>query len=139
MIPDYTLLDHTADFGLEVRAADEASLIASAILAITDAMFGLDSVVPSFPVSFQVLADDPEMRLVLALSEAIFRIDADGILPAEVSVAAAAEGAWTIRMRCDLLDPARHRHRIVFKAVTFHGLEVLETPTGWIGHVVLDA
>jgi SHS2 domain-containing protein len=120
----YEVLDHTADFRFEVRAPDLAGLVREAIRAVADASFGADTLQPAEVLEQRFGPDDPEMTLFKVLSEVLFLLDARGLIVADADVR--EQGPWRLRVRfhCDRLDPERHRARLVFKAVTLHGLEV---------------
>jgi SHS2 domain-containing protein len=36
------------------------------------------------------------------------------------------------------IDPNRHEINLEIKAVTWHGLKVIQTPDGWLAEVIVD-
>lgn len=137
--PRYQVVEHTADFAFRVTAASLPDLVQAAILAVVDAGWGIETLRPAgtlTPVDLPV--DDAEMTLFRALSEVLFLIDARGLIPAAVTVTPAASGGLSLRLDCDRLDPARHGHRVAFKAVTLHGLNVVAGGEGLVATVLMD-
>ena len=134
----YTVVDHAADYAFRAQAADFPGLVRTCIMATIDAMFGLEAVRPGEASEFHIEPADREMTVFQALSEVLFLVDARGLIPAVVSVEQSPDGGIDVRALCDRMDPTRHRHRVLFKAATLHGLEVSETADGLEATVVMD-
>lgn len=136
---DYRVLPHTADFAFEVRGRDFPDLLATCLLACSDAMWGLSHLSPIEDAEFDISPCDREMALFQVLSEWVFLVEAKGLIPAAVEVQERPEGGWRVRMRCDRHDPTRHAHRVAFKAPTLHNLTVRRARSGGMrAQVVMD-
>ncbi len=136
---DYRVLDHTADFAFEAWGRDFSDLVATCLLACSDAMWGIEALRPLEDAEFEIAPGDREMALFQALSEWVFLVEARGLIPATVAVENAPGGGWTVRMACDRHDPARHAHRVAIKAPTLHGLRVTRTRDGGLrARVIMD-
>jgi SHS2 domain-containing protein len=140
----YEAFDHTADVGLEVRGRDFGDLLATAADAVFDQMLEDRPAEVTATKTVDVrcdaaLAPDPSEVLVAWLQELLFRFETDGLVPMEVDVAEATGESVRARVGFGRFDPARHGTRLEIKAVTYHGLEVEETPDGsWRARFILD-
>lgn len=135
----YKVLNHTADFAFEISGQDMGTLLGAAILSVVDAMFGLATLRPQKDLVFQVEEEDKEMAIFKTLAEVLYRFETEGLIPCEVSVEDKGQGRFGIRMACDIYDPSRHIHKVIFKAPTLHGLKVEEGKDGLLrAQVVMD-
>lgn len=134
----YRLVPHASDAAIEVEAPAFPDLVTACLLAVSDAAWGLSTLDPRDETAFDVPAGDPEMQLFQALAEALFLADARDLLAARAAVRVRDDGSLGVALSCDRLDPARHRPRARFKAVTMHGMQVRRTRTGLRVTVVLD-
>ena len=78
------------------------------------------------------------MAIFLALSEALYLIDALELIPGAVKIQSANGDGLDIQFDCDQLDLERHSHHMAFKAVTLHGLQVDETEDGLKATILMD-
>lgn len=133
----YELFDHTADIGLRVTADDLDRLFA-------DAAAGLFAVIAEeveargteATLEFRLSAGCPEHLLVDWLSELLYVFEVRGLLLHSFDVRATER-----RLRATALSrPPDAGDRLLreVKAVTYHGLRVERTPTGWMAEVILD-
>ena len=135
----WRLLDHTGDMAVLVRARTLRGLFDGAARALFGVILDLESVEERTEVVVRVEgAVDAEDLLVRFLSELLFLHDARGWLFHRVRI----EELETNRVTCVALgeayDPRRHRVARQVKAVTYHGLRLLEGEGGWSARVVLD-
>ena len=142
----FTVFDHTADVGLEVRAESLADLLATAARAVFDQV--LEDWPAAAEVQEEVLARSPMATpggdlgelLVVWLQELLYRFEARRLVPLSFDFAPARRrGEVRARVGFGRFDPARHRARLEVKAVTYHGLQVREEPGGaWSARFILD-
>jgi SHS2 domain-containing protein len=165
-VSQYTLFDHTADLGIAVRGGDLADLFANAAFAVFDLMTELDAVETRVTHSMTVTGQDREDLFVNFLRELLYlfngrgflvtrcdiRIDAPSPeppgLPGPVEDSAQRDGreaptdptVWilTASVAGEPFDPSHHRMKMEIKAVTYHQIEVRETPLGWEGRFICD-
>jgi SHS2 domain-containing protein len=132
--------DHTGDIAVVVEAPDAASLFEIA----AQALFGVilddpGAVEPRAAIPIRVEgAADREDLLVRFLSELLFLHDARGWVFRDVRVIALAAGTLEAEARGEPLDPARHAVARQVKAVTYHGLSIVDGPRGLSVRVVFD-
>ena len=72
------------------------------------------------------------------LSELIFLVDADRLVPVDFLIDHADTKRLRARVRCVHLSPAIARNATEIKAVTWHGLSVREDDSGYVAEVVFD-
>ena len=138
----WSVLDHTADAGVLVTAADREDLFREALRAMTDCITDVRRVRPVRRRTVSVAAADLELLLVEWLGEALYLFEVEGFLAAGAALAIVDRGAAGLRLSGELLgeahDPARHPHKVAIKAVTYHGLEVRRGDGGWRARVIFD-
>ena len=71
------------------------------------------------------------------LNELLFRFESAGFLGHQFSVQIDSEGL-TATIEGEVCDRSRHRLAHEVKAITYHGLFVKQTNTGWLAELVLD-
>ena len=137
----YRFFDHTGDIGVTLTGPTRDALFAAAALAFTDSITPLDRVEPRRPE--EVAVDAPELDLLLVdfLSELLYRFDTRGWLTRGADMAVRErDGGWTLEgtLSGEKLDPDRHPVKILIKAVTYHGLQIVERGGEWSANVVFD-
>lgn len=131
---DYQELAHTADVGLRVRAATPAALFACAATG----MFALMGAQPGEPrVRRDVIVEslDAESLLVDWLSELLYVHETTGEVYDQSEVL-----TWTPTRLAAVVEGGIPVHPLVrsIKAVTYHGLRLVEETGGWVGEVYFD-
>ena len=134
-----TLLDHTADLGIEVRAESLDRLFEAAALGIVDVIVDATTVEVKQSRTLRLTATDREILLLKLLREIVYVYDTERWLPARVEVHLEDERALVAELGGEQLDPGRHEVKTEVKAVTYHALEVLASGAGGFrARVVLD-
>jgi SHS2 domain-containing protein len=102
-------------------------------------MVDLQCVEPLVTCEVAVTASDRERLLVAWLAELIFLTETDGLVFSSFEVEIDPEGrSLRGRARGEPLDEVRHDAGYHVKAVTYHDLEVVESPAGWSCQVIVD-
>ncbi|MDX1647499.1 MAG: archease [Longimicrobiales bacterium] len=128
-------MDHTAETTLRLRAPTFAGLVREAtrgfLSLVPDASRG--ALLPG-ERTFEIDAGDRTAALVEWINEMVFRSEAEGWLPVEVSVQEHEGGHVEVRYRAQrLLEPF-----VLVKAATFHGADIRETADGLVVDLTLD-
>jgi SHS2 domain-containing protein len=121
----YRVLDHTADFMVEVWGADFAEVAADGARALFDIITDTKTVRGTSKVPVQVQADTYEQLLVAWLTELLFLYETELWLFSRFEFKRAGEGIIEAHAWGEKLDPERHPIDREVKAVTYHRL-VLE-------------
>ncbi len=140
----WTLIEHTADVGLDVRAPTLDSLFIDAAAGLFDVITDVSRIEARDECALEVSAEAPDLLLVAWLEELLYRFDTAGELFARGEARVAGDGgdghAWSLRahMRGERFDPARHPLKVQVKAITYHALELARDEHGWRARVIFD-
>ena len=138
----YKILSHTADIALEVRAESLPELFLEAARGFHDLLLEDAEVRPGQRRQIVLSSDEPEDLLVQWLSELNYWVTVQGWIwrAVENFSLAADEGLWRLKAEVsgEALDEQRHYLFFDIKAVTYHQLEIVETPDGYQTRIVFD-
>jgi SHS2 domain-containing protein len=137
----YQFFDHTGDVAVTLTGTSIRELFEAAAAAFTDSLTVVSRVEPKRPEEVDIAAPELDLLLVDFLSELLYRFDTRGWLTrqAEVEVRECDAG-WVLEgtLIGERLDPARHPLKVLIKAVTYHGLEVIQRDGLWRADVIFD-
>lgn len=136
--PDYTVLDHTADLAIEVRAKTPGDLFGDAVLAMFSEM--VEGELPGGTRDLAVRAEghDAEDLLVRWLTELLALMEDEGLLVGGFRDLLVEEHRATGIARVVGWKEAGVRLAREIKAVTYHGIEVRLEPGDCCCRVVFD-
>ena len=140
----FSVFDHTADIGLEVRGGDLSDLLETAARATFDQMLeDLPGAVEAFEevraAPADDLAGDAGELLVVWLQELLYRFEVGGLVPLAFDFVACGPREVRAQVGFGRFDPDRHRARSEIKAVTYHDLCVRQEGDGsWSARFILD-
>lgn len=132
----YSILDHTADTGIEAHATSLAGLIE----ALATGMFALvaeDLAGSHGTARIEVSADNETDLVYEALSELLYRSELDGLAFHRFEVALEDERKLKISATGARLDQLQLTGPPI-KAVTYHDMSVSQNSDGWHGRVYFD-
>ena len=129
----WTLIDHTGDIGIEVRAASREALFAEASTALFEILAGKPAGARGSPETLPIPDGDPAEGLRDFLAELLFRFSTER----KMYVGFAA-GRGTVEAAWEPYDAARHPLRTELKAVTWHQLRVTRENEAWAARVIFD-
>jgi SHS2 domain-containing protein len=131
-------IDHTADLGIEVEAADLPQLFSAA----GEAFFGLivdpTGVEPKEEISVSAKGDGWEELLHAWLCELLAQFNLRGFVGKSCQANAVEPGRVEARFQGESLDLKRHRFYTEIKGVTYHGLKVWQEAGKWHARVIFD-
>jgi SHS2 domain-containing protein len=134
----FELIDHTADVGLRIRAADLAGLYRDAAVGLFSLI--ADPVVAgpgARAVEVEVRGDRPELLLFDWLSELLYLADSERVVLCDFAVSL-VPGGLAGRARAVPIEDVADRLQREVKAITYHGLRVERTGGEWIAEVIVD-
>jgi SHS2 domain-containing protein len=137
-VDSFRVLEHTADIGFEAFGTSREEVFANAACALINLEVDLHTIRPSLELT--VTAEGlawPDL-LVNWLSEILYLNDAEGWLFRDFRVQELGEKVITAKARGEKFDRARHRVKVLVKAITYHQLALEETPQGWRAQVYVD-
>jgi len=143
-VGSFTIFDHTADIGLEVRGDSLADLLATAARATFEQMIedwpteaACVREVRAAPAAG--LKNDLGELLVVWLQELLFLFETEHLVPRSFEFSVAGRDEVRADVGFGVFVPGRHRTRLEIKAVTYHELAVREEPGGaWSARFILD-
>lgn len=134
-------LDHTGDIGLRVTAGSASALFEEAARALTAIMCEPGSIRARTRREVHLEAPALDLLLVDWLNELLYRFEVDRLLVHSARVRL-THGQDTVQLeatvRGETYDPAVHPLNTLLKAVTYHGLELEETPEHWRASMIVD-
>jgi len=137
----FEFFDHTGDIGVRVRAATVSDLFADAAAALTATLVDPSTVLGREREWVALSAPSLELLLVDWLNDLVFRFDVDEFVAARVTPRIEQQqDEWKLEatIEGEHVDPARHRIKLLVKAVTYHQLEIVKTDRGFETSVVFD-
>ncbi len=134
----FTPFEHTADVGLFVQAANVNALFAEAGRGLLSILVDdPQEVRPERELTIEVPGTQLDYLLFDWLSELLFRFESERLLLAEFDVSI-GENGLSAKARGEVFEEGRHHLAHEVKAVTYHQLEVKQTPDGWQARFILD-
>lgn len=134
----FETFDHTADLGLRIQAPDLDTLFAEAGRALfTTIVEDLATIRFVRKIDLQLPREEREFLLFDWLTELLYQFESEHLLfgrfEVRISDAGLTGAAWG-----EALDRNRHVLAHEVKAITYHGLMVEPTASGWIAEVIVD-
>jgi SHS2 domain-containing protein len=134
----YELFDHTADLGLRVKAKTLDALFAEAGECLFAAVVeDVRTIQPEMTVELTVAGKDREYLMFDWLRELLLRSHSENLLFG-CFVVTVTDAGLTATVSGEPIDPDRHPLAREVKAITYHGLKVEQTKTGWLAEVIVD-
>ena len=129
MKPDYELIEHTADIFIKAYGHS----LAEAYAAVAEAMFlqmvDETEIAEIEEVVLTIDGLDSEQLLVSFLSELIVVHETRSLVLGRVEVQFTPDYQLTARCWGEKFDEQKHRHGLMFKAVSYHLMEIVP-PSG---------
>jgi len=137
-MPGHQILEHPADLGIEAWGASFSEALSEAVAGLGGVLVDPSGIVPREERDMKLAADDRETLVVRVLSEVLYRFDADHFVPSGLKTDLEAATAFQGAVVGESLDPSRHQLRLDVKAVTYHQLSVVTSPSECRIRVFLD-
>ncbi len=137
-ISSYSILDHTADLGVEIYGTDERELFCNAAFVLFDIMIDIQPVHPVTEKKIFVEGRDMEELLVNFLRELLYLFTGEGFLLRECVIVDMDDFHLNGIVKGEPFDRGRHHINTEIKAVTYHRVEIRKTEGGLAGRIVFD-
>jgi SHS2 domain-containing protein len=137
-MPDFEILEHTADIGIRARGETVAQLFAAAAIAVQSVAVESEGVEPRNVYPISVSGEDTESLLVNWLNEVIYYLDARRVVFARFEILHLNGREVRAEGYGEPWDPRRHRVKLVVKAATWHQLKVEQRDGRWVAQIFLD-
>jgi len=134
----YHLIDHTADFGIQVFGTDSRELFTNAALALFDVITEMDELNGDDSCDITASGEDWSDLMINWLREILYLWNGREMLVKSVQVLSLSEHNISARIYFDAYLPDRHTIKTEIKAVTYHQIQVKRSPSGWKAQIIFD-
>lgn len=131
-------IEHTADAGIVVHAGDMRQLFERAAWGMFALITDPESVRSRESVRIELEAGDRDSLMVQWLSELNFRHATEEMVFGEFHVEQLRDQRLLATIKGERIDAERHRLHTEIKAVTYHGLEIVQDEDGWRAQIIFD-
>jgi SHS2 domain-containing protein len=138
MSEKYKLIDHTADFGIQVFGSDSQALFTNAALALFDVITEMDALKGDDSCNITVSGEDWADLMINWLREILYLWNGKEMLVKSVQILSLSENKISAKIYFDAYLPDRHTIKTEIKAVTYHQIQVKRSPTGWKAQIIFD-
>ena len=137
-MPKYTIIDHTADIGIDVFGDTLQDLFSNAGFALFDIIIDLSTVECKVKHSLNIIGVDKEQLLVNWLSELLFLHDVKNLLFKNFCVNQLSDYQLNADVSGEVFDEKRHIIKTEVKAVTYHNLSIIQKDQQWKARIIFD-
>ena len=137
-IPDYTLLDHTADIGIRVRGTDLKNLFENAGMALMHLMLRGEPSTKNSSLKISVSGEDLSDLMVRWLGEILYLFEGDNLVVSSIKIHSVTPFRVEATLETAPFDPKIHKILSEIKAVTYHQIEVAYKGSRWEARVIFD-
>ena len=134
----YHLIDHTADFGIQVFGTDSRELFSNAALALFDVITEMDELIGDDSCDITASGEDWSDLMINWLREILYLWNGREMLVKSVQVLSLSEHNISAKIYFDAYLPDRHTIKTEIKAVTYHQIQVKRSPSGWKAQIIFD-
>jgi SHS2 domain-containing protein len=134
----YHLIDHTADFGIQVFGSDSQELFTNAALALFDVITEMDVLKGDDSYNITASGEDWSDLMINWLREILYQWNGREMLVKSVQIVSLSENKISAKIYFDAYMPDRHTIKTEIKAVTYHQIQVKSSPSGWEARVIFD-
>ena len=134
----YELIDHTADIGIRVNEPSIKDLFQTAAHAMYDQVTDRSKLKGMYIKEIHVKGMDRPDLLINWLRELLWCWTIDSQLVKQIKITEMYDDQIRANFFYDEFDPVQHEILKDVKAVTYHGISVDETDTGWEATIIFD-
>jgi len=134
----YQLIDHTADFGIQVFGSDSQELFTNAAVALFDVITEMDVLKGRNFCNIKASGEDWPDLMINWLREVLYLWNGKERLVKSVQILSLSENNISAKIYFDAYRPDRHIIKTEIKAVTYHQIQVKSSPSGWKAQIIFD-
>jgi SHS2 domain-containing protein len=134
----YHEIEHTADLGAEITAADLPGLFASAGEALYALIADPATIDSRTDIKVSATGTNPEDLLHTWLCELLALFNIDGFIGKRCEITYISDGQVQGRVSGEKLDLKRHAFHTEIKGVTYHDFKVWQDAGTWRARVIFD-
>jgi SHS2 domain-containing protein len=137
-VPEFTLLDHTADLGIQVRGSDVKNLFENAAKVLLHLMVRGESLKVTLPRKISVSGEDLADLMVQWLGEILYLFEGEKEVVTFLHIDSLIPSALKASVNTVPFDPEIHEILSEIKAVTYHQIDVAPKRDHWEAKVIFD-
>ena len=137
-IPEYTLLDHTADLGIEICGGNLKELFENAARVLVHLMIRHEGMFKGETLNIEISAADPDDLMVRWLGEILYLLEAERKIVVSAHIRSISPVMLTADLSTIPFDPQNHEIITEIKAVTYHQVAVTKKGGQWETRVIFD-
>jgi len=134
----YREIEHTADLGVEITAADLPALFASAGEALYALIADPATIEIREAIKVSATGANPEDLLHTWLCELLALFNVEGFVGKRCEITYISDGQIQGRVSGEKLDLKRHAFHTEIKGVTYHDFKVWQDAGTWHARVIFD-
>jgi len=137
-MPDFEIIDHTADIGIAVYGHTIEEIFVNAAQGMFSLIADLGQVVANIPREISVYAEDHEELLVTWLNELLYLCDAENLIFNHFEISHLERDRLTAIAYGEKIDPLRHGLKTQVKAATYYHLKLQKSEDGFKAQIIFD-
>ena len=137
-VEPYQIIEHPADVGFRAWGDSLPGLFASCALALMGIAADTSGVDGAQEHAVAVSGHEYESLLVNWLEEVLYLFDSAQFAAREFRIDEITPVSLHARLIGEPRDPVRHPWTVIVKAITYHGIEVVERNGRWEAQVFVD-
>ncbi|PKN18246.1 MAG: hypothetical protein CVU71_12100 [Deltaproteobacteria bacterium HGW-Deltaproteobacteria-6] len=135
----YKLIDHTADLGMEITGQTKRELFTKAALSLMDIVVERKGTpVGGKEKALTVSGSDPADLLINFLREILYLFNGEALIVEDCHIQECTNQRLVAKLRVAPYNKEKYSIKMEIKAVTYHGLSVERTKSGWKAMVIFD-
>jgi SHS2 domain-containing protein len=134
----YREIEHTADLGVEITAADLPALFASAGEALYALIADPATIEIREAIKVSATGANPEDLLHTWLCELLALFNVEGFVGKRCEITYISDGQVQGRVSGEKLDLKRHAFHTEIKGITYHDFKVWQEAGAWHARVIFD-
>jgi SHS2 domain-containing protein len=140
-VPSYTLLDHTADLGIEVQGANLEELFTNAAIVLMDLLLKRKTRIQKTspePMTLILNGIDIEDLMVRWLGEILYIFEAEQRVVFSITLGTLNQKELKARLMTVPFDDLSYEINYAIKAITYHQIKVAPKGKIWEARVIFD-
>jgi SHS2 domain-containing protein len=137
-IPEYTILDHTADLGVKIKGDSLIDLFENAGRTLLHLMFRIRLTKQADLIKICVSGNDLADLMVRWLTEILYLFAGEHLVVTGINIESLSPALLKATLRTSPFDPKFHKIIREIKAVTYHQIAVTDETGIWTARVIFD-
>ncbi len=134
----YRILDHTADFGIQVFGQSAQDVFIQAAYAMMEQIVNRKALEVKFENQLVIEGFDWPDLMVNWLRELLFLWSGNELLMKRALINTLSPNRLSAVLKLDVYSAKRHVIKNEIKAITYHELQVKQTVAGWQAQFICD-